>query len=94
MVSVGIREFKNHMGQYLEKVREGEVVVITDRGKPIGRLVPETKSAVERLRELVDAGVLEWSGKKPVPYTPSARARPGSSAADLIIQERDESVSR
>ena len=38
MYSVGIRELKNRLSQYLRYVRRGERVVITERGKAIAIL--------------------------------------------------------
>jgi prevent-host-death family protein len=47
-VTVGIRKFRENLSHYLDLVREGrEVVVITDRGKPVARL--EGPSNLERL---------------------------------------------
>jgi prevent-host-death family protein len=36
----GIRELKAHLSAYLRQVKAGGTVVITDRGEPIGRIVP------------------------------------------------------
>ena len=35
MAAVGIRELKNRLSQYLKRVRVGERVVVTERGKPV-----------------------------------------------------------
>lgn len=32
---VGVRDLKNHLRQYLERVRAGGEVVVTDRGRPV-----------------------------------------------------------
>jgi prevent-host-death family protein len=37
---VSIRELKSRLRYYLSLVRNGESLVITDRGVPIGRIVP------------------------------------------------------
>lgn len=37
---VSIRELKSRLSHYLMLIRNGESVVITDRGVPIGRIVP------------------------------------------------------
>ena len=39
-MEVGIRELKSRLSHYLDAVRKGEIVVITDRGKPIARIEP------------------------------------------------------
>ena len=50
--TVGIREAKINLSRILRRVRHGAEVVITDRGKPVGRIVPVRASAVD-LDELV-----------------------------------------
>ena len=35
MISVGIRELKNRLSEYLRMVRRGEEVLITDRGEAV-----------------------------------------------------------
>jgi prevent-host-death family protein len=38
--SAGIREARQNLSVLLEQVRKGREVVITDRGRPVARLVP------------------------------------------------------
>ena len=38
--TVGIRDAKINLSRILRKVRHGAEVVITDRGRPVGRIVP------------------------------------------------------
>lgn len=45
--SVGIREAKINLSRILRRVRHGAEIVITDRGKPVGRIVPLHASAVD-----------------------------------------------
>ena len=40
MLSVGIRELKNHLSEYLRRVRLGESVRVTDRGEVVAELLP------------------------------------------------------
>lgn len=42
MESIGVRELRREASRWLARVRAGEAFVITDRGKPIARLVPLT----------------------------------------------------
>ena len=37
---VGIREFKAHLSAYVHRAVEGEIVTITDRGRPVAQLAP------------------------------------------------------
>jgi prevent-host-death family protein len=47
METVGIRELKNRLGYYLRAIRQGRAFVVTDRGKPVARLVPVVPSGEE-----------------------------------------------
>lgn len=59
--TVGIREAKAHLSRYLKIVAQGAEVILTDRGVPVGKIVPirpEERSLEQRLRKLEDEGVL------------------------------------
>lgn len=53
MVTVGIRALKQNASAVVADATRGEVVIITDRGKPVAQLVPLPAG---RLAELVAAG--------------------------------------
>ena len=40
MDRVGVRELRQHASRYLERVARGESLEVTDRGRPVARLVP------------------------------------------------------
>jgi len=40
MKSVGVRELKNHLSQYIREVRSGATVQVTDRGVIVAELSP------------------------------------------------------
>lgn len=50
--SVGIRKAKINLSRILRRVRHGAEIVITDRGKPIGRIVPLREDVLD-LKALV-----------------------------------------
>ena len=55
MLNVNVTELRNHLPDYLKKVKAGEEVAVTSRGKVIARLVPElgeTAAARQRLEAL------------------------------------------
>ena len=39
-ITVGIRELKTRLGKYIKRVQAGGTVIVTDRGKPVGRIIP------------------------------------------------------
>lgn len=62
----GIAELKAHLSRYLDQVRAGRQVLITDRGIPVARLVPlepETKRGSRRQR-LARAGTLQLGHRR------------------------------
>jgi prevent-host-death family protein len=40
MKTVGIRELKNRLSEYIREVRSGESVLVTDRGEVVAELTP------------------------------------------------------
>ena len=61
---VGIRELKAHLSHYVRLAREGARVVVTDRGEEVAELRAVTP-AHPGLRELIDSGMVTWSGGRP-----------------------------
>jgi len=88
MGRVGIRDLKDDLSRYLRRVRAGERILITDRGKPIAVL-----SAIEDAGEsswawkLVEEGLAAWSGGKPqgCPHPPRIR---GKTASAIVLENR------
>lgn len=52
--TVGVRELRDHLSAYLERVKAGEVVTITEHGRPIATLVSQMPS--QHLLELAMQG--------------------------------------
>lgn len=40
MLEVSVTAFRNHVPDYLEKVRNGEGIALSSRGKVVARLIP------------------------------------------------------
>ena len=51
MESVGIRELRQNASQVVARAAAGEVITITDRGRPVAQMSPLASSSIERLRE-------------------------------------------
>jgi prevent-host-death family protein len=50
MSTVGVRLLQQHASQALRRVRQGETLTVTDRGRPIAVITPATDaSTIERL---------------------------------------------
>ena len=61
-LTYGVRETKAHLSRLLEEVKQGAEIIITDRGRPVGKLValePGDLSLDERLSRMTQRGYLE-----------------------------------
>jgi prevent-host-death family protein len=88
--TVGARELKTRLGRYLRRVRQGETLVVTDRGQPAAELRPiaqATDDTSARLARLMALGLVTQHEARPLrPFRPvSHRGKPVS---DAIIEER------
>lgn len=91
--TVGARELKTRLGGYLQQVRQGRTLVITDRGEPVAVLKPLHRPGMEDavLEQLQAIGAVTRSENRPLaPFRP-VRGR-GPSMAEAIIKERDDRV--
>lgn len=86
---VGTRELKNKLSEYMRRVKAGETIIVTERGKTIGQIVPVKPTLEERLQAMVDAGLAEWNGQKLKPYKPKAVNRSHHLLSDLVIEDRE-----
>jgi prevent-host-death family protein len=97
MIRTGVAELKASLSSYLAKVKAGEEVIITERGRPVARLVPLGAAAwddrvldlarrgVVRLPERpLDAAAVEALLRRPRPPVPEGTTR------RLIDSEREE----
>ena len=89
--SVGSRELKNRLGTYLRYVREGSVLVVTDRGRPIAELRPirpDLGDEEAALAGLADVGLLSRPTRPAMlePFEPLT-LRQGT-LADTILEDR------
>jgi prevent-host-death family protein len=68
MKTAAISEIKARLSEYLDQVKAGEEVLITDRGKPVARLSPlaKTRSVATSVLFLEKQGLIRLgSGKLP-----------------------------
>jgi prevent-host-death family protein len=88
-INVGVRELKTRLSEYLQRVKAGQTLVITERGKPVGRIVPVQQSLEERLQGLIEAGLAEWNGKQFQPGEPVVVNRGDRQVAELVVEGRE-----
>jgi len=85
-VEVGVRDLKNNLSRYLDRVQDGEEVIVTDRGKPVARL-SSLDHSTDRLAELIAAGVVR-PARRAARRPPTRRIEPKGSVSDLVADQR------
>lgn len=88
-MTVGVRELKAHLSEYLREIKAGNTIIITEHGRPVGRLIPSVQPLAERVEAMRRAGLLTWNGKKLPAGQPVAGMRQQQSLADLISEGRE-----
>ena len=95
MKSATVSKLKATLSEYLTKVKAGEEVMITERGKPIAKIVPLPKngsSISPHLQEFARAGLVRLgSGKLPAGFWKLPRPKdPKGLAVQALLEERAE----
>lgn len=88
---VGARELKVRLGAYLRRVRQGQTLVVTDRGEPVAELRPiATESGMDTVLAKLEArGAVARPTTKRLPAFRPIKSR-GESAVSAVIEDRDD----
>ena len=86
-MNVAVSELRAHLSEWLDRARQGDEVVITDRGVPIARLLGLT--ATTTLERLAADGVIARATAAPRPRA-AGQPRPRSRrpVADQVSDQR------
>lgn len=87
-VTVGVRELRENLRAFLDRVKAGEEVVVTERGEAIARIVRSDADA--EYQRLIDEGRItpgrRPKGKISLEGLPRLRGRP--TLSDIVIAQR------
>jgi len=86
--TVSIRELKSRLSHYLRQVKGGATLLITERGRPIGRIVPAGLPPEDRLQTMIAAGLVSWNGHPLLSTVPVATTHGQQTVADLLLEDR------
>jgi prevent-host-death family protein len=87
---VGIRELKARLSGYIRAMKKGTTIVITERGSEVGRIIPTTSSAEDRMHSLVRSGFADWNGRRLKAGTPAAKLKSGrKTLSEIVSEDRD-----
>ncbi len=93
VIRIGVREAKVNLSRLLREVQKGTKVIITDRGKPVGRLVAipdEDLSLTDRIKKLERQGVIEPPSKN-AGNLPPPLPLDGEQAQRFLQEDRERS---
>ena len=94
MQTVGLRELKNHLSQYIRRVRDGQPVIVTDRGQVVAELrppgqIPAGTKIDPAVARLVNRGLLVPGARNNAHVYPrQPRLLRSRTAASLLDAER------
>jgi prevent-host-death family protein len=86
IIEVGVRDLKNNLSRYLERVKLGDLIVVTDHGRPVAHLISVDKGD-DKMGNLVAAGIIQ-APKSQVRELPKRRIQSKGSVSELVIAER------
>ncbi|GAA1741839.1 type II toxin-antitoxin system Phd/YefM family antitoxin [Microcella frigidaquae] len=96
MERIGVRELRQNASTYLDRVKQGESIEVTERGVPVAIIGPVPMVKKSRVQELIDerrmtpgrGGSAAWlAANPPTPINPEYG---GPSIADLLDEQREE----
>lgn len=94
MPTAAVSDLKARLSEYLKKVKAGAEILITDRGKPVARLVPLSRAKITResLTQMEKEGLIKiGSGKLPKDFWSMPRPEdPNGSVLGALLEERKE----
>ena len=90
MEHVGIRELRQHASPYVERLKAGEVVVVTEGCTLVALLVPPGETRTFRDQAIADRRLIAASTPPSLPQRRAVPARAPSTAAALAAERRDD----
>ena len=89
--SISVSELKARLSEHLRRVKAGESVLITERGRLIGMMTPLPKESLSNdLADLAEAGLVRLAAGSPETELPSRDrpADPSAAVREALLEER------
>ena len=87
MATVAIRELKNRLSEYLRKVKAGERLVVTERGRAVAVISGAGSPVDAGIETMVRERTARWGGGKPRGASRPPRIK-GPSVAQAVLEDR------
>lgn len=92
MDAVGVRELRQNLSIYLDRVKEGERLIVTEHGHEVALLTPLPPRELNVLERLVAEGKATAPTKSLKNLTLPKPGPPGLPPAEVIISEMREDI--
>ncbi len=88
--TVGVRELKNQLSSFLDRVKAGEEITVTEHGRPIARL-SGVEVDVDRMADLIASGIVRpaASSQRRLPAKRVKLTDGRSSLTDIVAEQRE-----
>jgi prevent-host-death family protein len=88
---VGVRELRQNLSVFLDRVKEGETLTVTEHGQVVALLAPALRASASVLERLVADGRATPPSRRPRDLPAPRRApAPGASGESLLLEFREE----
>jgi len=91
MISAGIKDVKNNLSRLLTQVKAGEEILITERGRPVARIVKENHEDMSiraALEPLVRKGLIVLPGRSILKDRLLTVEIQGTPVSSMVIEDR------
>ncbi|WP_419915395.1 type II toxin-antitoxin system Phd/YefM family antitoxin [Candidatus Poriferisodalis sp.] len=91
MAEVGIRALKQNASEVVARVEAGEEITVTNRGRPVAKIVPHvSKPRQSRIEEMIARGEITPATGDIRDFLPPPPAPPGRSLSEVLLEMRAE----
>jgi prevent-host-death family protein len=93
-MKAGVREVRDRFTHYLDQVRRGREVIVTERGREVAALIPlrNQNSVEDAVARLQTEGLVEVTDSwRPLAMSSSSSRLRGRLLSELIVEERTRS---
>lgn len=90
MERIGVRELRQHASRYLDLVKHGESVDVTERGQLVARLVPPTPAQTSLDRLIAEGRIIPATRGRELLRGPVHPHPAHPDSADVLDQLREE----
>lgn len=85
-MEVGIRELRAKLSSYLDRVKTGEDVIVTERGRPVARI--SAPDGMDTLARLIAEGRVTPPRKPKTPIREEDLVPVRGSVTEILLQQR------